>query len=783
MKWIDEIVSKILKEFPNDDVYTCACGLSTTGLSHIGNFRELIITYFVSEELKKRGKNVRLILSFDDFDRLKKVPYNVDKSFQEYVGMPNYSIPSPIGNHEMYAEYFENLVIDELRQLGIDMEYIRQSQKYLAGCYDDNIVLALDNRELIFDIISKHKTQEVSEKEKMSYYPVRVYCSKCNRDFTTITSYSADSEKVSYCCACGYEETISVREAKIKLKFNVDWPMRWNYEHVRFEPCGRGHADVNGALTIARKINSQVFGENSPVVEKYEFLNLKSNSGRMNKNSANVVTITDVLNIISREMLLWVFLMTSPDREITFSLDENIIKLYKEYEKFMISSTVESKRIKEFLHIKDGKIIKFSDLIKYLPIVNFDIEKLKEYVEFDMGNKDHLCKIKCAICWLQNYSSNKYWEFNDKINFEYWSCLTIKEKEILKQFKTVLESKNIRLFEEFINHLGNCKEDLRRFYTNFYNMVFGTSKGIPLKRIFENFDLDKIICLLSIDETYVDRRISSGNEKTILHLSDLHFDVGDYGLVEDLDDKWERMISSIKANGLNLDYLVVTGDIICFYNMIGNYEMANKFLTYLIDELRIVRDNIILCTGNHEHFAYDYQKTSKLFEEFELQIKPVICEYSKFQKKLLGYGIDCVDDLYYIRTDDLCDFFVINSLYALTAANEGVFLQDKDRINEILSTYNTRDKYRFIISHAPRLWNSDLFFGTSILDKFNINLGGHKHFGDSILTFDRTDNVELLSGNIDGFVDSRNSYNLYSLSDERALVRKIIYKNGKWNIN
>ena len=49
--------SKNNTERPNEEVYTCASGISPSGPVHIGNFRELVTTYFVVKELVKLGKS------------------------------------------------------------------------------------------------------------------------------------------------------------------------------------------------------------------------------------------------------------------------------------------------------------------------------------------------------------------------------------------------------------------------------------------------------------------------------------------------------------------------------------------------------------------------------------------------------------------------------------------------------------------------------------------------------------------------------------------------------
>ena len=75
VKWLENVVKKIVENSAEQDVITCQCGISTTEIAHIGNFRGPIITYLVAELIKKKVKKVRLVMSFDDFAHLKKVPF------------------------------------------------------------------------------------------------------------------------------------------------------------------------------------------------------------------------------------------------------------------------------------------------------------------------------------------------------------------------------------------------------------------------------------------------------------------------------------------------------------------------------------------------------------------------------------------------------------------------------------------------------------------------------------------------------------------------------------
>ena len=101
MNWAREVAEKIIKDRPNEEVYTVASGVSPSGFVHIGNFREIATPYLVAVELKKMGKKVRYILSIDEYDRFRKVPVGIPKEFEKYVGMPYTDIPSPFSevNH------------------------------------------------------------------------------------------------------------------------------------------------------------------------------------------------------------------------------------------------------------------------------------------------------------------------------------------------------------------------------------------------------------------------------------------------------------------------------------------------------------------------------------------------------------------------------------------------------------------------------------------------------------------------------------------------------------
>lgn len=88
--WADRMASKIIAEKGSLDTYTCASGITPSGTVHIGNFREIITVDLVARALRDRGKNVRFIYSWDDYDVFRKVPANMPapELLEKYLRFP-----------------------------------------------------------------------------------------------------------------------------------------------------------------------------------------------------------------------------------------------------------------------------------------------------------------------------------------------------------------------------------------------------------------------------------------------------------------------------------------------------------------------------------------------------------------------------------------------------------------------------------------------------------------------------------------------------------------------
>src|SRR3989338_6180791 len=105
--WADRVAKRIIKIMGNRKSYTCAAGITPSGTIHIGNFREVMTVYLVSRALREMGKTVRFIYSWDDYDRLRKIPQNIPNKdiLNGYMGKPIRETTDTLDCHNSYAEH------------------------------------------------------------------------------------------------------------------------------------------------------------------------------------------------------------------------------------------------------------------------------------------------------------------------------------------------------------------------------------------------------------------------------------------------------------------------------------------------------------------------------------------------------------------------------------------------------------------------------------------------------------------------------------------------------
>ncbi len=484
--WADEIADNIIKQKGNKKEYVCASGIGVSGILHIGNFRDAITTDLVVRALKDKGKKVRFIYSWDDFDRFRKVPVGVPKEFEKYLGMPVSDIPSPFKKGESYTEYFEKEFIEELKKVGIDPEFISQSSMYKKCKYAKLIKKAIEKRKEIMKILNKYRKEAL----KKDWYPVTVYCEECKKDFTKILE--AKDYVVWYECSCGHKGKIDFsKKGVIKAPWRVDWPMRWFYEKLDFEPGGADLGAAGGSMTTSDEIVKKIFNYEPPFHTYYEWIKIKGGK-EFSGSSGNALTINDVLEVYEPEILRYLFVGTKPKTGFQISFDNDVIKIYEDYddlEKRYYEKRVNAreKRIYEMCQLKLSKKKPDKESFRHL-ITLLQIGKV------EAKDKKRAEKVRN---WLDKYAEESMkFEVQTKVLVE----LNEKEKQAMIKLKNVLKNMKKpteqKLFDSFYEICKDVGVTNTEFFRTAYRVILDKQRGPRLATLILAVGKNKIVKLL-----------------------------------------------------------------------------------------------------------------------------------------------------------------------------------------------------------------------------------------------------------------------------------------------
>ena len=453
--WADITAERIIKQLGDKEQYVLASGITPSGTVHFGNFRETITVDLVARALRERGKKVRFIFSWDDYDTFRKIPKNMPKQdeLEKYLFQPIVDTPDPFEIEESYAAHQEVKYEKQLSRVGVVAEPLYQAKKYRAGDYKEGIKKALINRDKIAEILNAHRSSPLAD----SWWPVSVYCEKCNCDRIKSINFDGDDTLDYECENCNHlgKETLSTT-SRVKLPWRIDWPMRWAQEKVDFEPGGKDHSSQGGSFTTAKEIVSQIYGASAPIYLQYDFVSIKGAGGKMSSSSGNVITVNDVLNIYEPEMLRWIFASYKTNVDFSVSFDLDVIKTYEDFDRqerlaYGIDQGNEkkvnmAKRVMELSQIHDfPKEIPFQPAFRHLTnilqINEGDITKTREYYKDNIKNERDERRFNeranGALFWIKNYAPDDFkFHLNTKrIEIE----LTDKQDAYLKELSAYLD--------------------------------------------------------------------------------------------------------------------------------------------------------------------------------------------------------------------------------------------------------------------------------------------------------------------------------------------------------
>ncbi|VVC00201.1 Lysine--tRNA ligase [uncultured archaeon] len=429
-QWPDNVARKIIEAKGDLPGYTIAAGITPSGVVHIGNFREIITVDLVARALKKLGKKVRFIYSWDDYDVFRKIPANFPQKemLEKYLRQPIVDVPDPFVGadgkpcHSSYAEHNEKAVEDVLPLLGVSPIFLNQAKKYRACEYAEGMKTALQNKGKVKAILDEWRAEDLEG----IWNPVRVFCSKCNTDRTTITNYDGNYT-LAYSCECGFSESFDFRKKGIgKLQWRVDWPMRWAFEKVTFEPSGKEHSSQGGSNTTAEEIVKAVWGYEPPFHIMYEFIAIKGTGGKMSSSKGNTVDLKEMMSVYEPSVIRYLFVRPIPSKAFDVSFDGDVITFYEAFDRlervyFGVEPAKESeleqlKSIYEFSAVEIPRGMPFQPSFRHITTIlqlNLLDEKkafgyFRNEVKSSFDEARLRARISCAKYWLMNYAPDQF---------------------------------------------------------------------------------------------------------------------------------------------------------------------------------------------------------------------------------------------------------------------------------------------------------------------------------------------------------------------------------------
>ncbi len=454
--WADNSAQRVIDTFPNEKIYTVASGITPSGYVHVGNFREVITTEMVRRALVDKKKKVQFNYSWDSYDAFRKVPSDVPKEWEKYLRMPDGEVPNPFGEGT-YAYEFMSKFENEVAVFNFPINFQKQHELQTSGIYADSIKKVLNEKQKVIDALNKYREVPLED----SWMPIDIYDDETKKDTNKILSYDG-KYTLTYVNENGKEKSVNFKEdPRVKLRWKADWPMRWNYFKVCFEPGGKDHSTPGSSYTTGCDIIRDIFGREPPVYTMYDFVKLKGQGGKISSSKGGALRVKDVLEVYTPEMVLFLFAGSRPNSELDISFDLDVIKIYEDFDKlerlyFGLEEEKNPKklatlrRVYELSMINGVKIpskIPFQPSFRHLLNVvqgnDFDFDKVKVFYGKEIKTKFDEERLKqrmeCAKNWLAEYApEDMKFHFKEKIEEKFLKSLTKSQVEALKDVRALV---------------------------------------------------------------------------------------------------------------------------------------------------------------------------------------------------------------------------------------------------------------------------------------------------------------------------------------------------------
>jgi len=487
MQWLNKIVDEVLEKHPEGEIVVSS-GVSPSGTYHLGTLREVLTAEIIAVEVRRRGRESRHIHVCDDLDVFRKVPADVDESFEQYLGMPLCDVPSPDGKAASYADYFVQALIDAAKEMKLSMELVRAHEKYRAGFFVPAIETALDNITTIRTVLEEVSSHKLSDQ----WSPIQVIENGRlkNRQFKSI---DLEKKTLVYVSVDGEDTEIEYGDGKVKLNWRIDWPARWELMKVNIEPFGRDHATKGGSYDTGKEIVEKVYKAEAPYPVPYDFINKTGETKKMSKSKGDVITAAQLLELMPVEILWFFILRSAPGKMLYFDEQESLMRLFDDFAELLNKpdkTESEQQLIELCLHGVEAPTasnIPFTHLVASYQASLKDAEKTIEVIarteHKDTAEKERdtlVRELTFIDNWLQKSAPEEVrFELQDSIDSSQFSD---NQKNYLKALGEKIEqapadADGVWFHQAIYEFKGQFEFEPKQLFTTLYQALIGKDSG------------------------------------------------------------------------------------------------------------------------------------------------------------------------------------------------------------------------------------------------------------------------------------------------------------------
>jgi len=326
--WLDDLVTEIINYWGKDTSrINCSCGLSVSGLQHVGRLRgEVSFANTVMHQLKDQGFETRHTIVRYTSDEWKGkeaqlTQFSDSAKAKMFVGRRLIDVPDPQSELPSWVDRYWLDFGNYLDYFSRDAQIVSTHEIYTRPEMQELVRYTIEHRDAARKIINKYRERNPYPD---TWIPIDVVCEQCHRiSTTTVLSTDLDAYTAEYRCdGCGSTGSTSIEKGK--LSWRIEWAALWKVLDVGFEPFGKDHATPGGSRDSAKEIAEQFFKFQPPVPFAYEWVGLSEanvDKGDMGSSDFNGFTPKTWVSVAPGEALRYLYLKNRPMKRIVLGLD------------------------------------------------------------------------------------------------------------------------------------------------------------------------------------------------------------------------------------------------------------------------------------------------------------------------------------------------------------------------------------------------------------------------------------------------------------------------------